>query len=381
MRCTLAAWPISTGPTTPGCSSRADAGVAAPSGAHDENALCNGNGERQGDDAMDDGGIGHNNGWLDSARTTTMKILILGGSGFVGSHLVRRLSREGHSITVISRYPNAAKHLEIVPRVRIRVFDPYDIERLADALSGHDAMINLVGILNESGRDGSGFRKAHVELVEIAIAACNKAGIQRIIQMSALNAGKGESHYLRTRGEGEQRVRTSGLHWTIFRPSTIFGPDDSFLNRFAGLLAISPVLPLARPDAKFAPVYIGDVVDAFVRALDGHEHVGESYELCGAETWALRDIVEWIAEQRGMRRWIVGLPDALGRLQGRVFDIVPGKPFSSDNFKSLLLDSTCSEDGFDRLGISPWPMSEKAPEWLGEGHQGRLGRFREGRRS
>lgn len=310
-----------------------------------------------------------------------MKILILGGSGFVGSHLVRRLSREGHSITVISRYPNAAKHLEIVPRVSIRVFDPYDTERLADALSGHHALVNLVGILNESGRDGSGFRKAHVEFVEIAVEACRKAGIERVIQMSALNAGQGESDYLRTRGEGENRVKAADLHWTIFRPSTIFGPDDSFLNRFAGLLTISPVLPLARPDAKFAPVYIGDVVDAFVRALDDREHVGETYELCGAETWALRDIVEWIAQQRGMRRWIIGLPDALGRLQGRVFDFVPGKPFSSDNFKSLLLDSTCSEDGFARLGISPWPMSEKAQEWLGEGHQGRLGRFREGRRT
>ena len=310
-----------------------------------------------------------------------MKILILGGSGFVGSHLVRRLSREGHSITIVSRHPNAARHLEIVPRVKILVFDPYDLERLADALAGHDALINLVGILNESARDGSGFRKAHVELVEIAIEACASAGVTRIVQMSALNAGKGESHYLRSRGEGEQRVRSSSLRWTILRPSTIFGPGDSFLNRFAGLLKISPILPLARPDAKFAPVYIGDVIEAFVRVLRDREHVGEIYELCGAETWRLREIVEWIADQKGMRRWVIGLPDALGRLQGRVFDFVPGKPFSSDNFKSLLLDSVCSNDGFDRLGISPWPMSEKAPEWLGEEHQGRLRRFRERRRS
>jgi len=310
-----------------------------------------------------------------------MKILILGGSGFVGSHLVRRLSREGHSITVVTRHPNGARHLTIVPRVKILVFDPYDQARLGDALRGHDALINLVGILNESGRDGSGFRKAHVELVEIAIEACVRAGTARIIQMSALNAGRGESHYLRTRGEGEQRVRASRLSWTIFRPSTIFGPDDSFLNRFASLLAISPVLPLARPGAKFAPVYVGDVVEAFVRALADREHVGEIHQLCGAETWTLRDIVEWIAEQRGMRRWVIGLPDALGRLQGRVFDFVPGKPFSSDNFKSLMLDSTCSDNGFGRLGIVPWPMSEKAPEWLGEDHQGRLRHFRQRRRS
>ncbi|MEX2497367.1 MAG: complex I NDUFA9 subunit family protein [Wenzhouxiangellaceae bacterium] len=309
-----------------------------------------------------------------------MKIMILGGSGFVGRHLVRRLSRDGHSISVATRYPNGAKHLGIVPRVSIRHFDPYDINRLGDELDGHDVLINLVGILNESGRDGSGFRKAHVELVETAIQACAGAGVGRMIQMSALNAGQGESHYLKTRGQGEQRVRESDLHWTIFRPSTIFGPDDSFLNRFAGLLKISPVLPLARPQAMFAPVYVGDVVEAFIRALDSRESIGEIYELCGAETLTLREIVDWIAHQRGMRRWVIGLPDALGRLQGRVFDFVPGKPFSSDNFKSLLLDSVCAEDGFRRLGIQPWGMREKAVEFLGPqgpGRQVRYQHFRE----
>lgn len=309
-----------------------------------------------------------------------MKIMILGGSGFVGSHLVRRLSRDGHSISVGTRHPNGARHLTIVPRVRARQFDPYDAGRLADELAGHDALINLVGILNESGRDGSGFRRAHVELVETAIRACGDAGVRRMIQMSALNAGKGESHYLTTRGEGDQRVRRSGLDWTIFRPSTIFGPDDSFLNRFAGLLAISPVLPLARSQAIFAPVYVGDVVEAFARVVDDRDSFGQTFELCGSESRHLRSIVEWVAEQRGMRRWIVGLPDGLGRLQGRIFDFVPGKPFSSDNFKSLLLDSVCGENGFERLGIEPWAMSEKATDWLGgqvPGRQGRYRRFRE----
>lgn len=306
-----------------------------------------------------------------------MNILILGGSGFVGSHLVRRLSQDGHSVTVVTRHPNGARHLAIVPRVAIRVFDPHDGERLGRALAGHDVLVNLVGILNESGRDGSGFRRAHVELTDTAIMACGEAGVSRMIQMSALNAGQGESHYLRTRGEAEQRVRDSGLEWTMFRPSTIFGRGDSFLNRFAGLLAISPVLPLARPGARFAPVFVGDVVEAFVRALQQRRCIGETYELCGAETWTLRDIVTWIARQRGMRRWVIGLPDALGRLQGRVFDFVPGKPFSSDNFKSLMLDSTCSCDGFGQLGIRPWPMSERAPAFLNDDRQGRFRRFRE----
>ncbi len=309
-----------------------------------------------------------------------MKIMILGGSGFVGSHLARRLSRDGHAISVVTRHPNGARHLAIVPRIDIRHFDPYDVERLGAELADHYALINLVGILNESGRDGAGFRRAHVELVEIAIEACNAAGVTRMIQMSALNAGRGTSHYLLTRGEGEQRVRDSGLDWTIFRPSTIFGPDDSFLNRFAGLLAISPVLPLARAEAKFAPVYVGDVVEAFARALEDRASHGQTYELCGAEILRLRQVVEWVAHQRNLRRLVVALPDALGRLQGKVFDFVPGKPFSSDNFKSLLLDSVCEENGFESLDIQPWGMREKASEWLnGEGHgrQARYQRFRE----
>jgi len=305
-----------------------------------------------------------------------MKIMILGASGFVGSHLTRRLSRDGHSVSVVTRPPNGAKHLWMGPRVKELPFDPYDGERLCIELDGHDVLINLVGILNESGRDGAGFHKVHVALVETAIAACRDAGVQRIIQMSALNAGKGESHYLKTRGEGEKRVRDSGLDWTLFRPSTIFGPDDSFLNRFAGLLRISPMLPLARPSAQFAPVFVDDVVEAFIRALDARESHGQTYELCGSETWRLREIVEWVARRLGIRRWIIGLPDSLGRLQGQVFDFVPGKPFSSDNFKSLLLDSTCAEDGFARLAIQPWGMSEKAPEWLGPEPPGRQGRYR-----
>jgi len=304
-----------------------------------------------------------------------MKIMILGGSGFVGSHLTRRLANAGHTVSVVTRHPTGARHLAIVPRARIRRFDPCDASRLGDELAGHDALVNLVGILNESGRGGGGFRRAHVELIESAIGACNAAGVTRLVQMSALNAGKGESHYLLTKGEAEQRVRDSGLAWTIFRPSTIFGPDDSFLNRFAGLLSLSPVLPLARAQARFAPVYIGDVVEAFAGALQDRASHGSTYELCGTETMSLRQVVEWVARQRRVRRLIVALPDALGRMQGRVFDCVPGKPFSSDNFKSLLLDSVCSSDGFQALGIQPWGMREKAAEWLAASRQDRQARY------
>jgi len=306
-----------------------------------------------------------------------MKIMILGGSGFVGGHLARRLSRDGHEQVVVTRHAPLARRLRIIPGLSIRQFDPYDVDRLALELDDFDVLINLVGILNERGRDGSGFQRAHVDLVQGAIEACGKAGVKRFIHMSALQAGNGESFYLKTRGQAEQLVRESGLDWTMFRPSTIFGPDDSFLNRFASLLTFSPMLPLARPDARFAPVFVDDVVEAFARAVADRDTIGEVYELCGAETLGLKEIVDWVAQQRGQRRCVIGLPDALGRLQGKVFDFVPGKPFSSDNFKSLQIDSVCSEDGFARLGIEPWAMREKAAEWLNpDDREQRYSRFR-----
>lgn len=311
-----------------------------------------------------------------------MKVLILGGAGFVGSHLTRRLAREGHEVTVVTRYAPGCKHLWVVPQVTIRQFDPFDAERLTEELRGHDAAINLVGILNERGFGGAGFQRVHVELVERIIDACIEAGVPRLIQMSGLNAGRGESHYLRTRGEGEARVRAANrdgrLSGTIFRASTIFGPDDSFLNRFAGLLKISPVFPLARPQAKFAPVFIDDVVEAFMQVLADDDTGGQTYELCGAEEWTLIDLVRWLRDQLELKRAVVGLPDILGRLQGMVFDFVPGKPFSSDNFKSLKLDSVCRSNGFEALGIRPWGLAERATGWLKP--VGKQARYQQSRR-
>lgn len=297
-----------------------------------------------------------------------MKVLILGGSGFVGSHLTRRLAREGHQVTVVTRYKPGCKHLWVVPGVTLRQFNPFDGQVLAEALEGHDAAVNLIGILNERGFGGRGFRRVHVELVETLIEACVEAGVGQLVQMSGLNAGRGESHYLRTRGEGEARVRAAGrdgrLSTTILQASTIFGRDDSFLNRFAGLLKLSPVLPLARPGARFAPVFIDDVVEAFMRVLTDDSAAGKTYELCGSEVWTLIELVRWLRDQLELRRAVVGLPDFLGRLQGLAFDFVPGKPFSSDNFKSLKLDSVCQADGFEALDIRPWGLAERATAWL-----------------
>ena len=304
-------------------------------------------------------------------------IVILGGTGFVGQHLAARLASDGHRITVLSRNHTRRREVGMVPNVRVVTCDVYSETALARMLEGADAAINLVGILNEPGRGGGGFDRAHVELTRALIAACKASGTTRLLQMSALNAGRGRSHYLRTRGEAEELVKNSGLRWTLFQPSVIFGPGDGLFERFAALLRLAPALPLARPQAKFAPVYVGDVAAAFAHCLEDPATVHQTYELYGPRTLTLAEIVRYTARQLGVHRAVLPLPDALGRLQGMVFDFVPGKPFSTDNFLSLELDSVGGIDGLYRLGIDKTPIEAVVPAMLGASpRQRRLDRDR-----
>ncbi len=305
------------------------------------------------------------------------KIVVLGGTGFVGSHLVPRLQRDGHAITVLSRNREQHRELGVLPRVMVVNADVHDRADLERHLAGADAAINLVGILNERGSDGSGFRKAHVELTETLIAACTAAGVPRLLHMSSLRAGEGESFYLKTRGESETRVKASSLAWTIFRPSVIFGRGDGLFFRFAQLLRLTPVLPLARALSKFQPVYVGDVAEAFARALVHPHTQGHVYELAGPRAIALGDLVRWTAHMLGKRRLVIALPDALGFAQARIGEWLPGKPLSRDNFRSLKLDSVAREDGLAQLGIIATPMKVVMPALLsGAGHQRKLDRLR-----
>lgn len=309
---------------------------------------------------------------------TALKLVVLGGTGFVGRALVSRLARDGHQVRVLSR--NLATHplRMLPPGVELRELDVYDPQALRAAIAGCDAVINLVGILNEAGDSGRGFRRAHVELTRQVITACQLAGVRRLLQMSALNAGRGASHYLKSRGEAEAAVRASGLDWTIFQPSVIFGPGDGLFTRFAGLLRLAPVLPLARAGAKFAPVCRDDVVEAFRRALADAGSIGQTYELYGPDVFTLADIVRLTARQLGLHRLVVPLPDVIGRVQAFVFDFVPGKPFSSDNYRSLLTDSVGGVDGLHRLGIVPTRVAERLPDILGhaDDKQARYARYR-----
>lgn len=307
-----------------------------------------------------------------------LRITVLGGTGFVGRALVKRLAGDGHRVVLLSR--NLGPHYDrlVPPGVELRELDVHDAAALARAFAGSDAVINLVGILNEAGDNGQGFQRVHVALTRSVIAACQSAGVKRLLQMSSLNAGRGTSHYLRSRGDAEAEVKASGLAWTIFEPSVIFGDGDGLFCRFAALLKFAPVLPLARAGCKFAPVHIGDVVEAFARALADKRSIGEVYELYGPDVFTLADIVRLTARQQGITRFVLPLPDVLGRLQALACDFIPGKPFSSDNYRSLLLDSVGGIDGLHRLGIVPVRVSEVLPDILGHGEdrQARLDRYR-----
>jgi NADH dehydrogenase len=307
-----------------------------------------------------------------------LKLVLLGGTGFVGRALAQRLAADGHAVRVLSRNPAAHRDRLLAPGTELRQCNVHDPQALRAAIAGSDAVINLVGILNEKGDDGSGFRRAHVELARTVIAACQAAGTRRLLQMSALNAGRGRSHYLASRGEAEALVRDSGLDWTIFQSSVIFGEGDGLFTRFAALLRSLPVLPLARAQCRFAPVFIGDVVEAMVRALRDPAAIGQAYELYGPDVFTLREIVRMTADQLGLRRLVVPLPDLLGRAQALACDFVPGKPFSSDNFRSLLSDSVGGVDGLHRLGIAPTRVADVLPDLLGDtgDRQARLDRYR-----
>ena len=298
-----------------------------------------------------------------------LSIVVLGGTGFLGTRLVARLIKDGHQVTVLSRDREQHKHLLVLPGLTLENCDVYQEAQLSERLRGSDVVINLVGILNERWFGGAGFRRAHTELTQHVLNAARSAGVKRLLQVSALKAAAdAPSYYLRSKGEAEKLIRdqNTALDWTIFQPSVMFGPGDSFLNRFAGLLGAIPlVFPLARPNARLQPVAVDDVVNAMRVCLHGGASSRQTYELGGPQVYTLREIVSLVAKLTGRRRWIMGLPNILGRMQAFFLNFVPGRPFSSDNYKSLKVDSVCSEDGFSKLGIKPQSMAASARLFLG----------------
>lgn len=306
-------------------------------------------------------------------------VCVLGGTGFVGRHLAARLVRMGYRVRIPSRRRERHRDLLVLPGVELIEVDVHDPQALVHLFTGCQAVVNLIGILNEHGHRGLGFQYVHVELARKVIDACRAGNVRRLLHMSALgaDANAGTSFYLRSKAEAETLVhKFSGpdLAVTSFRPSVIFGPEDSLLNRFAGLLrAVPAVFPLASPNARFQPVYVGDVAAAFCEALNSPDSHGRRYDLCGPRVYTLQALVRYTARLIGVRRLILGLPDWISRLQAHVFEYFPGKPFSIDNYRSLKLDSVCAE------GVSSCPTALEAiaPGYLGDAeHQQRLQRLR-----
>jgi NADH dehydrogenase len=309
------------------------------------------------------------------------RICILGGTGFVGQHLVASLSQRGLSCRVLARHPQRHAGLRVNPGTEVVQLTRLDIDSLVPQFQDCDTLVNLIGILNES--KVATFRHLHVELVDTVVAAAIKAGVKRLLHMSALHAdaARGTSEYLRSKGEGENRAHTHGgsaLKVTSFRPSVIFGVGDSLFNRFAKLLSLSPLFfPLACPQSRFAPVWVNDVSEAFVRSLFDEGTVDKHYDLCGPKIYTLRELVAYTAETAGLHRLVLPLGDRLSKLQASVLGLLPGRPFTLDNYYSLQCDSICERNGFDYLGIKPQAIESIVPRYLAQNsYRGRLDRYR-----
>ncbi len=298
------------------------------------------------------------------------RIAILGGTGFVGQSLCNRLAKEGYTLKVLTRSREYNKeNLILIPGLDLVQTDIHNPENLKFHFANCDAVINLVGILNEKGNNGKGFRHAHVELAEKIIGACKENGINRVLQMSALNADAriGKSYYLKTKGEAEDLLHSnnSWLNVTSFRPSIIFGNNDSFFNRFAQLLKITPLFfPLACPKAKFAPIYVLDVIEVMARSLKDPNSYGQKYQLCGPKIYTLYELIRYTSNVLGLNRTIIPLNDLLSRIQATIFDFIPGKPFSRDNYLSTKVDSICQKNDLARYNINATSIESVVPQYL-----------------
>jgi NADH dehydrogenase len=306
-------------------------------------------------------------------------ILVIGGAGFIGRYIVNELVGRGCRVLVPARRRDKAKHLIMLPTCDVVEASVHDDATLDRLVAGQDAVINVVGILHGSEAK---FEQVHVALTQRVLAACSRAKVRRYLHMSALGADPdGPSMYQRSKGRAEQAVRESKLAWTIFQPSVVFGAEDSFLNMFAKLSGIAPVLPIGGADVKFQPVWVEDVAHAFVNSLDNGATVGRAYELCGPKVYTLRELVKFAAAAAGHRRPVIALPDAIARLQARLMELAPGEPLlSRDNLDSMKRDNIASRQPYEpapELGITATPMEPEASLYLAGLHpRTRFGGFR-----
>ena len=287
-------------------------------------------------------------------------VLVVGGSGFIGRHLVATLAARGVRVTVPSRRRERAKHLILLPTVEVVEADVLvrgTLERLA---AGKQAVINLAGILHGD------FQRVHVELPQAIVNACRTAGAKRLLQMSALGAtGGAPSEYLRSKAMGEDAVLAAAdLEVTVFRPSVVFGPEDHFLNLFAMLVRFLPALALACPEAQFQPVYVGDVAHVMAAALGEKETFGRRFDLCGPRRYSLRELVDYVCAVTGRRRIVVGLPHWASLAQAWMLEHLPGRLMTRDNVRSMQVPNVCGDPNAVPPGLVPQAIEAIAPSYL-----------------
>ncbi|MCU7373837.1 complex I NDUFA9 subunit family protein [Paucibacter sp. O1-1] len=319
--------------------------------------------------------------------TGNPRVLVLGGSGFVGRSVCEQLVREfggAARITVPTRRLRAAQAVQSLPGLTVLQADLFDEAQLRALLAQQDAVINLVAILQGSE---AAFQHVHVELPQRLAAACRASGVRRLIHVSALGVSdQAPSRYLRSKAHGEAALQTAaqmqGLDLTLLRPSVIFGQGDRFLNLFARLQTLFPLLPLAGAKARFQPVWVEDVAAAIVRCVVDADTVGQTYELAGPQVASLADLVRLAGRCVGRARPILPLPGPLAWLQAVAMELLPGVPLMSrDNLASMQVPNVAGGElpGLAALGIQAHAASAIVPAYLGSGlGLARLDRWRAG---
>ena len=276
------------------------------------------------------------------------KVVILGGTGFIGAQLATKLSPKSKKIIIPTRNTESNLGLKMIPNLEIVRTDIKDERSINQLLKDADLVINTVGILNEINEDNS-FDKIHYQLPKKVSNSIKKNEVKRFMHISSLNADpKSIGKYLKSKGKAEDFLiseTSSFCNLTIFRPSIVFGESDSFFNKFASLLKFLPIFPLACPNAKFMPVYVEDLTDFMISTINNIDSYGKKIDVTGPDEYTFRELINHTLAALKIRRVIIPLNSFLSRLQASVFEKLPGKLFTMDNYQSLQIDS-CSDEGF-----------------------------------
>ncbi len=293
-------------------------------------------------------------------------VCVIGGSGFLGNHIIHLLAAQGIQVRVPTRHRERSKKLIVLPTVDVITADVNDPATLSRLVAGTDAVVSLAGILHE--RRKGDFTHVHTELPRKIVGACREQGVRRLLHVSALGAAHdAPSEYLRSKAGGEQQIRVAqaaGIRTTIFRPSVIFGREDSFLNLFARLVRSLPVIVLASPQARFQPVFVEDVARALVLSLVDARTADLCYDLCGPGIYTLRELVEYVCRALGLERPIIPLNDPLSYLQAWMMEWLPVKLMTRDNYYSMKVDSVCACPFPGVFGFEPTPIEAAVPLYL-----------------